>query len=295
MCDPTAGNGDEPVSAFAARLLRDDMATLQSLGPHAGERPATREGTVDFIRRHLAASGHTPFLHRFGDAPGDCNILAERSAADPGGPLFEIGAGFDAGDFNSGGIVCLLAIARHFAEYGPQRNLRFCFFGGEAGGRMGCRAHQSWLREDTRAFDGCIVLGPIGGGNTVPHSRRGLVRVPFLPSRAGNGDLITVVTNPASRGLVARFRRVAAQGRGVSISQEKAYGGLIRAALGGDPEPYWQAGRPAIRLTGTAGLRVPPHDKPASALETVNFDFLSALAQAVALVAAGRLKDSPAP
>ena len=292
-----------PRQEIAARIAQIDKARLKSHvvaltapGPRSADRVHTIRDSVNYIKAQLTQYGYRPFVELVGTAVpvhdghyAFVNILAEHPGAGVFTRVLELGAHYDTvegspgADDNASGVAAMLEIARVMAGLRLRQQVRFCFFALEETGRDGSRSHVRQIREHNENLEGAIILEMIGYATDRPDSQATPVRVPLLFWPPASGDFVAVVGNFRSGGLGNRFEQAAAiYAPGLSYFSANRLGGFFQDAMRSDHKPYWDQGYRAIMLTDTANFRNPHYHLPGDTTETLNFDFLRKIAQAVA-------------
>ncbi len=92
-----------------------------------------------------------------------------------------------------------------------------------------------------------------------------------------------MVGNLRSGGLGNRFEHAAERYvPSLSYFSANRVGGFFRDALRSDHKPYWDKGYRAIMLTDTANFRNPHYHRATDLPDTLDYDFLYRVTQAIA-------------
>ncbi|MFG2639478.1 M28 family peptidase [Streptomyces sp. NPDC048370] len=245
------------------------------------------------------------------------NLLADLpigptdQAAD--GPAVLVGAHLDTvvgspgADDNASGVAALLEVARLLGGLRSPPPVRLAFFDMEELGFVGARVAARAARHGRRVSGmlclesvGCFVDGPRtqampAGFGALFRGAAGAVR-----ARDGRGDFTLVVHRRSSTAAAELWRRAAGAAEPplpvVTLRDPRPDG--LRGVLAGlavpplnhlgrsDHAAYWNAGVPAVLLTGTANFRNPRYHRPDDTPDTLDHARLTAVAVATAATAA---------
>ena len=230
----------------------------------------------------------------FGESLTGINLVATRPASDAAGgerkalPRLCVGAHLDSrpdtpgADDNASAVATLLEIARLLGEDFPadaQLELDLVAFDLEENGMLGGREHARLAREASSDLRGMISLEMLGYCDQRPNSQQ-------LPrSLAGlypdTGDFIAIIGNQNSTELieVARQGMATVEDLPVETLQVPENGTLLQATRLSDHSPFWDAGFPALMITDTSFLRNPHYHQATDTLETLDLEFLHAVAE----------------
>lgn len=285
---------DQPAEERARpESLRRHVAELE--GPrHPYGGPSALERAVRYAADVLRSVGYDverrPFTFR--DREFD-NLVARRKGSDPDAPRVLVGAHVDTvrsspgADDNASGVAGLLESARLLAEDDFARTLELVVFNLEEQQgltyRVGSRRFVEQAREEGVVYEGALILEMIGfavdapGTQTIPLP----IRWMDLPR---TGDFIAAVGDRGSRALVRTFRASAgdaAPDLPVATLTVPLRGWPVWATRRSDNASFWDAGWPALLITDTADLRNPHYHRLTDALETLDFDFMARVVDAV--------------
>ncbi|MGW6563789.1 M28 family peptidase [Streptomyces sp. NPDC054975] len=240
------------------------------------------------------------------------NLLAD--PADGGdGPAVLVGAHLDTvrgspgADDNASGVAALLEVARLLGGLPQPPPVRLAFFDMEELGFVGARVAARAARHGRRVC-GMLCLESVGcfadapGTQAVPAGFGALFRgaAGAVRARDRRGDFTLVVHRRSSAAAADLWRRAAGAAEPplpvVTLRDPRpdgAWGTLAGLAapplnhLGrSDHAAYWNAGIPAVLLTGTANFRNPRYHRPTDTPDTLDYARLTAVAVATAVTAA---------
>lgn len=279
--------------SITAVLLGRHIAQLTAHGPRHRDNAVAVLAGLDHITHCLTSYGYAVVPERYGDAPHEVNLLAER-AGTGNGPVLEVGAHWDSvrespgADDNASGVAGLLELARVCAAaQKPVRTLRFCFFGGEEDQPVGCtgsHAHVARLDAEGARVDGAIVLEMIGYRDLRPGSQR-------IPQDSDDGsidltrfsraDFIVAVGNVEAADYLAAIY-AAGQAQDPALTVLPVNMPIDdRDAARSDHYPYWLSGRKAVMVTDTAEFRNGHYHQKTDTLDTLDLDFAEQVTRAI--------------
>ncbi len=254
-------------------VSRDDLGkSLETLATRIGERhlgkPEQLESAAVWIESTLSGANLGYLVERHPYEVGGKevrNLIAELPGRERRDEIIVVGAHYDTvpgspgANDNGGGIAALISLARAFAGDAQGRTIRFAafvneeppYFQTEAMGRHvyaeACRARQEKIVA-------MLCLETIGyysdaeGSQKIPPGLEG--KFPTV------GNFLAFVGNESSRYLVD-----AAKSAFPTASDIPAFGGIFPddgpGAGSSDHWSFWQAGFPAVMITGTAPYRYP--------------------------------------
>ncbi|WP_308377942.1 M28 family peptidase [Streptomyces sp. ISL-98] len=240
------------------------------------------------------------------------NLIAELPGADDR-PTVVVGAHLDTvdgspgADDNASGVAALLEIARLLGGLPRPPAVTLLFFDMEELGMIGSRFAARQLRR-TRQVAGMICLESVGFFATGPGTQlmpagfaAAFPRVAARVRSGGHrGDFTLVVHRRSTAAAASLWRRAAeaAEPRlpAVTLRDPRPHG-LLGALAGlaapplihldrSDHASFWNAGIPALMLTGTANFRNPNYHRPTDTPDTLDYGRLAAVAVATAATAA---------
>jgi len=266
--------------------LKTHVEALTQAGPRSvNDRQAT-DHAVRYIKSLLSGYGYQPIEEPLGSS--FVNIIAEHKGMGKSSRILELGAHYDTvdgspgADDNGSGVAAILEIARVLSAVETKHMVRFCFFALEEHGRDGSYYHVEQIRNRSEELDGAIILEMIGYATDQPDTQATPARIPLLFSPPTTGNFIAVVGNFRSGGLGNRFERAANHYvPALPYFSANRVGGFFKDALRSDHKPYWDNGYRAIMLTDTANFRNPHYHNTSDVPDTLNYDFLHRVTQAI--------------
>jgi hypothetical protein len=240
------------------------------------------------------------------------NLLA-RLPGDGDRPTVVVGAHLDTvdgspgADDNASGVAALLEIARLLSGLARPPAVTLMFFDMEELGMIGSRFAARRLRR-TRQVAGMICLESVGFFATEPGTQ--LMPAGFgavfpgvaaaVRSGGQRGDFTLVVHRRSAEAAALLWRRAAGEAEpplpAMTLRDPRpdglpgALAGLAVPALihldRSDHASFWNAGIPALMLTGTANFRNPHYHRPTDTPDTIDHRRLAAVAVATAATAA---------
>ena len=240
------------------------------------------------------------------------NLVAGLPGAD-NRPTVVVGAHLDTvdgspgADDNASGVAALLEIARLLGELPRPPAVTLQFFDMEELGMIGSRFAARQLRGAGR-IAGMICLESVGFFATGPGTQAmpAGFAAPFprvaarVRSGGRRGDFVLVVHRRSAEAAVSLWCQAAEAARfplsSVTLRDPRPSGrrgallGLMAPPLvhldRSDHASFWNAGIPALMLTGTANFRNPHYHRPTDTPDTLDYGRLSAVAVATAATAA---------
>ncbi len=227
----------------------------------------------------------------FGEELTGVNLVATRPRADVATeslPRLCVGAHLDSrpdtpgADDNATAVAVLLEIARLLGEDWPtdaQLELELVAFDLEENGMLGGREHARLARQFQTDLRGMISLEMLGycdhspGSQQLPRSLAGLY--------PDTGDFIAIIGNQNSTELIEVARQGASTVKELPVEtlQVPENGTLLQATRLSDHSPFWDAGFAALMITDTSFLRNPHYHQPTDTLDTLDMEFLHAVAE----------------
>lgn len=200
-------------------------------------------------------------------------VLAAHYDTVPGSP---------GADDNASGLAVLLEVAHRLREVRLHVPVRFIAFCLEEEDLTGSLAYASLLKERGEGIHGAIVLECVGFTSSHEGSQLAPPGVPIpVPSV---GDFLAIVGNTDSAKLVSAVERNANQRvptlKTVSLVVPGQGEGLPDTRRS-DHAAFWRFGYPAVMLTDTANFRNPHYHRPTDTFDTLDFDFMEQVAEAL--------------
>lgn len=203
-------------------------------------------------------------------------------------PQFCIGAHLDTrpespgADDNTSAVATLLELGRLlplFEELSCKWSVELVAFDLEENGMLGGAEHASLHQQQQTDLRGMVSLEMLGycdstpGSQTLPKELVGLY--------PDTGDFIAVVGNQNSTALIAAFQHGLEKVVELPVEtlQVPQNGEMLQATRLSDHSPFWDAGYPALMITDTSFLRNPHYHQPTDTVDTLDFEFLTKVAQ----------------
>lgn len=267
----------------------DVLASL--IGERNSRRPAAIAAAAAYIRRQLTEAGYVveeqAFLVSSRAAFNfEVTLLGQRPELGElvVGAHYDSAVGTPGADDNASAVAALLEIARELAGWTPRRTVRLVFFDTEEAphfslGEMGSQHHAARCRREGRRLRGMICLesigyfGPPQPADDAPRWATRLLR-PF------GGRYVVLVSNLRSATFCyALFWALLRSGwwRTLALALPARIGLIHRS----DHRGYWEQGYHAAMVTDTAPLRNPNYHQPTDLPDTIDFDRLAKLANAL--------------
>lgn len=285
----------EPVIVDAAALERHVRELAVNLHPRSFENFSNLQRVGDYIHAAFTASGGETDVQKF-EVKGNHyrNIVARFGPRE--GPLIVIGAHYDANgdtpgaDDNASGVAGLLELARLLGANPPKHPVELVAYTLEEPphfrtASMGSFQHAQALSESGREVRLMMSLETIGYFRDEPDSQ--MFPAPGLELLyPDEGNFIAIVGRFGDFGLT---RRVKALGRGAtdlpieSINAPAKVPGVDFS----DHLNYWRFKMPAVMVTDTAFLRNPHYHKTSDTPDTLDYQRMAKVVQAVHAVAQG--------
>jgi Zn-dependent M28 family amino/carboxypeptidase len=287
--------------------LRTHVAALE--GPrHRRAAPAALDRAATYVADQLAAAG-LPVEDRPVEFAGAAfrNVLATRTGANPDRPRVLIGAHYDTvpgtpgADDNASGVATMLEAARLLAGDRPEATVEFAGFtleepqGLDYG--VGSRAFARDVRQRSVRYAGALILEMVG--YTDPRPVQGIPLVLRWKRLPRSGNFLAAAADWKSGGVLRAFSQAARDAvpdLELVTVQVPFRGWLVPQTRLSDNRSFWDAGYPALMLTDTAFLRNPHYHEPTDRLETLDFDYMAMVTDAVVAAVrriAGRVGEEP--
>jgi aminopeptidase YwaD len=278
--------------------------TVPNVLEHVGALPVDRHPggsghslARTVLRDRLRAWGYEVREHVFvwAGLPGRdlVNLEVRLPAADDGGPFVLVGAHWDAvprspgADDNGSGVAVVLELARRLAGRKLPAEVRMVFFDAEEAGLAGSREYAQAMTLSERArCVGMIDLEAVGYTDRGPDSQRMPAGSRWMHDPGTVGDFILVLGNQASRAL-AETVGLALGFEDPSVMRPEVFsalpgeGWLMPDSRRSDHASFWDVGIPAVMVTDTANFRNPHYHRPSDTVETLDGEFLAAVARGV--------------
>lgn len=207
---------------------------------------------------------------------------SERSQSVP--PLilaahFDTVAGSPGADDNASALAVMLHVAHQVRTMTLARPIRFIAFNLEEENLLGSRAYTALLRNNGESIHGAIVLECVGYASHQPNSQKIPPGVPIAVPTTGN--FLAVIGNERSRLLTSSVAQAMKSYLPIVPLVVPGNGEKLPDTRRSDHTSFWGQGFPAVMLTDTANFRNPNYHRPTDTLETLNLDFIAAVADGV--------------
>ncbi len=273
--------------------LRGYSDSLAAIGSRPGNNEPKTELTTRFIEDELRDAGFEALdasPENTGDEGRYYNIVAEIKGTRYPDRVVELGAHYDTipfspgADDNGSGVAGVLAVAHALASARCEKTIRFVFYCLEDMGGGGSLTHvQNILQNQGEEFEGAIVFEMIGYSTDEPDTQQTPVRIPFVLSPPRTGSFITVVGNGKSGSIGNRYEGCAKRYvPDLEYYSLNRMGGMLKDAARSDHAAYWESNLPAIMLTDTANFRNPNYHQLSDRIDTLDFEFMTAVTCATA-------------
>ncbi len=254
---------------------------------HPDSSPGALQDTADYLRAEFARLGLQTNSHRF-EAWGGIyeNLIATvpHGGGRPGPPLilaahYDTVIGSPGADDNASALAVLLDVARQVVGARLHRPVRFVAFCLEEENLLGSRAYAAHLTATQQSVLGAIVLECVGFARDEEGSQQIPPGVPVAVPTVGN--FLAVIGNQNSQALTEAVDRAMRPHLPVVPLVVPGNGELLPDTRRSDHASFWEQGVPAVMLTDTANFRNPHYHQPTDTLDTLNLDFMAAVADAV--------------
>jgi Zn-dependent M28 family amino/carboxypeptidase len=182
-------------------------------------------------------------------------------------------------DDNASGLAVLLDVAHRIKQTSLNRPVHLIAFCLEEEDLLGSRAYVAHLTETRKPVHGAIILECVGYARDEEGSQRIPPGVPIAVPTVGN--FLAVVGNQNSAAFTAAVSQAMISHVPVVPLVVPGNGEVLPDTRRSDHTAFWEQGFPAVMLTDTANFRNPHYHRPSDTIETLNLDFLAAVADAV--------------
>lgn len=272
---------------------------------HLSGSPGHHQATADYIAETFATHGfeveRQPVEGPFGTGH---NIVGRRVGTRRPERSWIVGAHYDTvlgtpgADDNGSAVAGMLELAELLADHRFGDTLELVAWDMEevqtlrAGALIGSTQMARAAKHAKRDIGGVIDLEMIGlclkaeGTQSFPAGFERLFGETLrrVRARGMRGDFLAAIANGKSRALLDVVERSA---RRVGLPFERIevvrFARLIPHFYRSDHAPFWKAGYPALMLTDTADFRSAYYHRPTDTMDTLDFDFIAKVVDAVAL------------
>ena len=277
------------IAANARRIVE----TLAGQYPFRhGSNPKVLEGAASFIEQEFVSLGYQVQNQWYESDSGRVrNMIIEKMGQRPELPSIVIGAHYDTvartpgADDNATGIAGLIELSRLLKEHRNNRMIRFVAFPHEEPPysftqRMGSRQFARKLKEGGETIFAMLALEMLGyaGKGFKQHYPVPLMRI--LGKYPKDGNYIALVSDLKSARILSLVRK-AMRLRGTVAVASLCAPGFMPPLFLSDHSSFWKYGFPALMITDTAFLRNPHYHSPTDTADTLNFEFLAKVVDAV--------------
>lgn len=278
--------------------LYDDVRMLSET---FAQRNTNHRGVLNdagkWIGDRLASMGYAVNLEQVNEQKPErgFNVIAELRGTTRPEEIVIIGAHYDAeidtpgADDNASGVAAMLELARRFADSPMDRTVRWVGFTNEEnsnskGGVMGSFAHAREAKNRNEAIVAMMSLEMLGFYNEAPGSQQ----YPFdqsLAARLGmdlpdTGDFIGVVGRFEDRRLIDAISASMRASERANVV-DAALPAMVRAIWRSDHGNFWLAGYNAVMITDTSEFRTPHYHMPSDTIETLDFERMAGVVDAL--------------
>jgi Zn-dependent M28 family amino/carboxypeptidase len=283
----------ETTTQLIAKNARRIVETLAGDFPFRhGRNPAALNGAAAFIEQEFSSLGYEVHSQWYDCDGGRVrNIIAEKKGLLSDLSSIVIGAHYDSvlstpgADDNASGVAGVIELARLLKEYSNRHTIRFIAFPHEEPPyffthRMGSRQYASSAKQSGESILAMLTLEMIGYAG---EGYKQLYPVPLMQTLGRypkDGNYVALVSNLRSAGLLSVVRKAMRQQKTVKVESLCAPG-FIPPLFLSDHSSFWKYGYPALMITDTAFLRNPHYHAVTDTVDTLNFDFLARVVDAV--------------
>ena len=254
---------------------------------HPHTSPESLRETATYLSQQFTHSGLAITTHRF-DAWGQTynNVIGTKPAANdsPAAPLilaahYDTVEGSPGADDNASALVVLLDVARRLTQTALTRPVQFIAFCLEEEDLLGSRAYVNHLAATGQSIHGAIVLECVGYASEQEDSQKIPPGIPVAVPSVGN--FLALIGNQASAQLATALTQAMAPIVPVVPLIVPGNGEQLPDTRRSDHTAFWERDFPAVMVTDTANFRNPHYHRSTDTVETLNLNFLRAVADAV--------------
>jgi len=257
-----------------------------------GRNPSALLGAADFLESQLLSLGLNVESMPYSDGTlGVRNLIVHHPGTLAGSPHIVVGAHYDTvlgtpgADDNASGVAGVVELARRFVDRLTRHALSFALFPHEEppyflSSAMGSRQYASALARRDVPVRMMLSLEMIGYARAEMSQHYPFPLMRALGGYPRHGDFVGIVGNLRSRRTVRSLRRAMQAASPIRVASLCAPGFLPPLFLS-DHSSFWKFGFPAAMVTDTAFLRNPHYHMPTDTIDTLNFDFLGHVVDAV--------------
>jgi Zn-dependent M28 family amino/carboxypeptidase len=280
------------LSAIASRARRVIEILASEYPSRHGQFPSVLNGAADFIEQEFQDLGYIvesqPYVS---EGTKVRNLVVEKKGSKPELSCIVLGAHYDTvvgtpgADDNATGVAGLLELARLLKNQAGRHTIRFVAFPNEEPPYfythlMGSRQYAKALKDKRENVLVMLALEMLGyAGENYPQ----LYPAPFmrvLEWYPKYGNFIGLVGNLHSLRMMSVVRSAMRTQKTVGVESLSAPG-FIPPLFLSDHSSFWKAGFPALMVTDSAFLRNPHYHGESDTPDTLNYDFLARVVEAV--------------
>lgn len=201
--------------------------------------------------------------------------------------------GSPGADDNASALAVLLDVAQRIKQTSLSRPVHFIAFCLEEEGLLGSQAYVAHLTETHKPVQGAIILECVGYARDEEGSQTTPPGVPIAVPTVGN--FLAVIGNQSSSSLTMAVEQAMRPHLPIVPLIVPGNGELLPDTRRSDHTPFWEHGFPSVMLTDTANFRNPHYHRPTDTIETLNLDFMSAVADGLtaAIVCLTETQETP--
>ena len=256
---------------------------------HPLSSSARLQETEHYLRNQLSATGLALTTHEFQALGGTYrNVIGTAQPLavqeENRAPLvvaahYDTIEGSPGADDNASALAVLLEVAQRTRQMPLERPVQFIAFCLEEENLLGSRAYTAHLAATRQLFYGAVILECVGYAKDEERSQKIPPGIPIAVPTVGN--FLAVIGNQNSAGFTQAVRH--AMGTHIPIVPlvVPGNGEALPDTRRSDHTAFWERGFPAVMLTDTANFRNPHYHRPTDTIDTLNLDFMAAVADAV--------------
>jgi len=257
-----------------------------------GSNPKVLNGAASFIEQEFSSLGYQMQTHWYeSDGEQVRNIIVEKIGQRPELASIVIGAHYDTvvgtpgADDNATGIAGLIELSRLLKEHKNNRTIRFVAFPHEEPPyfythHMGSRQYAQKLKDSGESVLAMLTLEMLGYAGKGLNQLYPAPLLRILGRYPKDGNYIALVSNLRSARVLSKVSKAMRQRRTVGVESLSAPG-FIPPLFLSDHSSFWKYGFPALMITDTAFLRNPHYHASTDTADTLNYEFLANVVDAV--------------
>lgn len=279
--------------------LREDLQALVG-ERHPVTSPNRLRQTEAYLHRCFSEAGLAVTTQPFTALGGIAHNVIGTALPDHGpfqsAPPLILAAHFDTvqgspgADDNASALAVILHVARRVRNMKLVRPVRFIAFNLEEENLLGSQAYTAMLQRNGETIHGAIVLECVGYASHQANSQKLPPGVPITVPMTGN--FLAVIGNERSQALTGSIAKAMNSHLPIVPLVVPGNGEKLPDTRRSDHTSFWEQGFPAVMLTDTANFRNPNYHRPTDTLETLNLDFIAAVADGVRAVVSAMASSS---